>query len=101
MLNVSSTGADGCLTFGISGELALESVDLFTAATTITLPGTRCIILDCEELTFIDSTGVNALLRAALSWKQSRLQVEILSLHEDIREMLDVLGFFEALDQPA
>lgn len=101
MLNVKSTGTDECVTYGITGELALESVDVFTKATALTLPGTRRVVLDCEGLTFVDSTGVNALLKAVLAWKRGQIEVEIHSLGEDLREMLEVLGFFEVLREPS
>lgn len=79
------------------GELAIESVEAFEASTRALEPGELKVVLDCQELLFIDSTGTNALLMTALRWRREGRMVAIVNLNEEIQEMLDLLGFFEVL----
>ena len=52
-------------TIAVSGELDIASADRLRAAIRSAENGTtRSIILDLEELSFMDSTGLNALLEA-------------------------------------
>jgi anti-anti-sigma factor len=100
MLNVTREQlGDGCR-LHIEGELALETVDQLSRA--VEQIGDRSpLYLDCRGLSFIDSTGVNALLQAALRWVQRGLEVHVENLSQELYEMLEMLGFFEVLGQYA
>jgi anti-anti-sigma factor len=93
--------ADGVLMVSIEGELALESADDFVDACSKLPPGTFRVVFDCAALTFLDSTGANALLQVALRWMESGVEVHLENLAGDLREMLDVLGFFDLLSPQA
>lgn len=81
------------------GDLAMETVDQFNDVVGHSSPATRRIELDCRSLAFVDSTGVNALLQAVLQWRKAQFEVRVTNLSEEIREMLEILGFFEVLCQ--
>lgn len=99
MLTLTSTQDDAVLTLNVSGELALETGESFGRAIQQLPSDIRSVRVNCEELTFIDSTGVNALLQAALRWHKAGVDVHVERLSEELRDMLTVLGFFEVLDE--
>jgi anti-sigma B factor antagonist len=49
----------------LSGELDLEQMDMFGAIATASLNGQRQVILELSGLTFLDSSGIRAILRFA------------------------------------
>lgn len=57
------------------------------------------VVLDCEALDFIDSTGVGYLLRWGLRRKTEGRELQVINLKADIWETLNILGFFAVLAQ--
>jgi anti-anti-sigma factor len=100
MLTITVERVDDRAVLRLDGDLALETVDQLvdTVRQLTPLPGS--VEVDCLGLRFVDSTGVNALLQAVLGWKQKGASVSLVRLGEEIREMLDLLGFFEVLEEP-
>jgi|GEM_PF-2172917 len=101
MLNLCCIEAADRLTIQVNGELAIETVEQFETATAGRAAIGRSIELDCRCLSFIDSTGVSALMKAVLGWQSAGLSVTISNLSNDLNEMLGVLGFFEVIGGPA
>jgi anti-sigma B factor antagonist len=86
-------------TIAVSGELDIASSDQLRAAIRTAENGTnRWIILDLEELTFMDSTGLNALLEARRrpSLTGDRLRF-IHSRHGQVKQLLSITGTSETL----
>jgi anti-anti-sigma factor len=51
--------------FELEGEFDIETVDVFEAAVTGRVDGTADVVLDLTSLSFLDSTGVRAMLALA------------------------------------
>ena len=86
-------------TIAVSGELDIASADRLRAAIRSAENGTtRWIILDLEELTFMDSTGLNALLEARRgpSLNGDRLRF-VHSRHGQVKKLLSITGTSETL----
>ena len=86
-------------TIAVSGELDLATSDRLRGAIRGAENGTtRWIILDLEELTFMDSTGLNALLearrRASLNGHRLRF---VHSRHSQVKQLLSVTETRELL----
>jgi anti-anti-sigma factor len=62
-LQVVATAAGGVLIVGLVGELDLACTDLIVAVDDLDMTDIDTITVDLSELEFIDSTGVQALLR--------------------------------------
>jgi len=97
MLGISHTQCGDQFTVALNGELALDTVEAFHDVMDRRAPQTEQVVFDCAGLFFADSTGVNALLQAALRLKRRGVAAEVVNLNDDLREMLDVTGFFEVL----
>lgn len=99
MLKLTCRDAGERVTIAVDGELAIETVDAFESGTAqLSAPG-RPVDLDCSALSFVDSTGVNALLKVALRWRNAGIVFTISNLSSDLKEMLGVLGFFEVVGE--
>lgn len=83
----------------IRGELAIETLDHLGSLAEAMSNGTKRVVLNLAELSFVDSTGVNALLQSVLLFQSWGLPVRIENLRADLAEMLEVLGFFEVLEE--
>jgi len=88
---------DEQVTIKVDGELAIETVEEFEAATARWTGSGKQIELDCRCLAFIDSTGVSGLIKAVVRWQASGAQVAVNNLSDDLKEMLGILGFYEAI----
>ncbi|HYG57212.1 MAG TPA: STAS domain-containing protein [Symbiobacteriaceae bacterium] len=97
MLKLAYVERGDLLTIKIEGELALETTGQFQAMTQHIRPEVRRVELDCRALSFIDSTGVNALLKVVLQLMQTHEKVDITNMADELEEMLSVMGFFEVL----
>lgn len=99
MFAIKARSEQDTTTIAISGELDIASADRLRAAIRSAENGTtRWIILDLEELTFMDSTGLNALLEARRrpSLKGDRLRF-VRSRHSQVKKLLAITGTSETL----
>ena len=85
-------------TIAVSGELDLVSSDRLSGAIRAAENGTRWIVLDFEELSFMDSTGLDVLLearkRASLNGDRLRF---VPSRHGQVKSLLSITGTSETL----
>jgi anti-anti-sigma factor len=91
---------DGSQELRLIGELDLTTTPILAEALS-TLPpqGSQPLLFDLSELTFLDSTGLNLLIRTAQSHPGGRLRLR--SPMPNVRRVLDLAGLgslFEILD---
>jgi anti-sigma B factor antagonist len=73
----------------VQGELdRLDAPDLSDLATKMLDEGARSLVIDCEEVTFIDSTGLSVLIKAQ---KHAELQFGALTLRNPSAFMIRLL----------
>src|SRR5690242_5998631 len=75
----------------LSGELDLATADSLFEAVQATLDGHQ-LVLDFSDLTFVDSTGIRAILRLAQAKHQT---VVLRHLPENIRRVFTIAGIDE------
>lgn len=63
-LSVVSTETDGITVLGLRGEVDYQSVGALTRAMPAADPEGRRVVVDMSGVTFMDSSGVNALIAA-------------------------------------
>lgn len=54
--------------------------------------GAGRILVDCTDLRFCDSTGLNVLLRARLAAREAGSRVELAALQPQVARMFDITG---------
>ncbi len=75
----------------LSGEFTAEDSGLFTRVTGERLTaGARHMLLDCEHLEFVDSSGIEHWLRLSEQVGRSSGQVRLVGLSDNIKKILEM-----------
>jgi len=74
----------------LSGEFDLAVADAFVKRALANVDGQRELVLDCSELTFLDSSGLRAML--ALSSKAAGRTVVVRNPPQSVRKALEIAG---------
>ncbi|GFH38161.1 STAS domain-containing protein [Streptomyces pacificus] len=83
----------GIVVVEVTGELDHDTAEpLRSALREAVAGGARRIVVDCAELRFCDSTGLNVLLRARLAAQAGEARVELAALRPQVARMLAVTG---------
>ncbi|WP_406859212.1 STAS domain-containing protein [Streptomyces sp. HUAS MG47] len=91
--DVDVTAGSGVVVLTLTGELDHDTADpLRTALDEQIEAGAPRIVVDCAALTFCDSTGLNALLRARLQAHESGGRVELADLRPPVSRMFEITG---------
>jgi anti-sigma B factor antagonist len=80
--NAAVVRCRGRLVTGVNGFLYTEVSQL--------MPGTKRIVLDLTELTYMDSTGLGTLVRMYVAARSAGCNLELINLGKRIRELLGV-----------
>ena len=84
--------------FPIRGDVDLASVADIQAKLEVLLRATGDdLVLDCDEMTFIDSTGVAMFLYAQRALEVDGRSLRVENLSESGRRLFDLLGLTEVL----
>ena len=84
------TGDDGVV--WLSGELDMAQTDRFAEATSTLVDGQSEIVLELSQLTFLDSSGIRAVL--ALASQHSRTVI-LRNPHPNVLKVLSISGVGE------
>ena len=71
---------------------------LLTKISTIVERGIPCLVLDCEDLSYINSTGLRAVLIGAKTCRQAGGKLAIAALAPQCRSVMEMSGFLSVLD---
>jgi anti-sigma B factor antagonist len=84
----------GRLTVDVAGEFKQEVRDL--------IPKTKRIVLDLNEVGFIDSSGLGALIGVYVSARKSHCELQLINLSKKVRDLMGMtkmLSVFESAGQ--
>lgn len=104
-LSVDSEQTDGAFRIALRGELDVSTVPRFNAA--LANPGVRrchALIVDLSGLTFMDSTGLSALLVGEMHARTRGQRFAIVRGPRHVQELFRLTGvdhFLEVIDPPA
>jgi len=91
--NVEIRGDDRTTVLTLSGELDLaSSSELEEALERVTGWGTHVVVLDMTELEFMDSTGLQVLVKAQLRADEGGPRLEVITGSRQVRRLLRVTG---------
>ena len=99
MLNIETSTEKniGCLT--LIGELDISTIDLFRTSVENVQNNVNQVMLDFNDLKFVDSTGVGGLVQAVKKLREQNLQILVKNISPDVFEVLDLLGIPELLGE--
>ncbi|MBC3841326.1 STAS domain-containing protein [Streptacidiphilus sp. 4-A2] len=91
---VSSRRTGTSVVVAVVGELDLDTVQALTSelATAVDDRGIRAIVVDCQGLSFCDSTGLNALLAARLRAEGQGVAVSLAAVPAATSRMFGITG---------
>jgi anti-anti-sigma factor len=80
----------------VSGELDIATVDqLATEARTALDSATSVLVLDFSGVTFVDSTGLGALVRIRNEAERHGKRVDLVGVRREVRRVLELTGLSE------
>lgn len=90
--------ADGVTTVALSGEVDLATAGQFQAEVErLVTAGVTALIVDLREVTFCDSTGLNALVRARNLCETHGGWLRITQPRGEVAEVLTISGLLDHL----
>jgi anti-anti-sigma factor len=100
-VTVRSTGADA-VSLRLAGELDLATAGILDAQVREALTGgaTR-LVIDLDEVTFCDSTGIDALVKARSLAAASGARLGAVNAHGATLRSMEITGVLELLSGPA
>ncbi|MEU6947723.1 STAS domain-containing protein [Streptomyces sp. NPDC046316] len=82
----------GAVVLSLAGELDHDTADTLRSALEERIGGAVRILVDCEKLSFCDSTGLNVLLRARLRALEEGGRLELAALRPPVARMFEITG---------
>jgi anti-anti-sigma factor len=79
----------------LSGELDMASAPDLEAAVALALPEAREIVLDIQELTFIDSTGLRVIVASLDSCKRCNTALRVTRARPQARRLFELAGLLD------
>jgi anti-anti-sigma factor len=88
----SDTPDEQATTVKVAGEIDVANADALRDVLELVCEPERLIVLDMEDVTFIDSSGVNALLKVLQQTSISHRGLVLQNPRRNVRMVLGVLG---------
>ena len=82
-----------------SGKLTSEIAAEFKQEVRALIPQTKRIVLDLNEISFIDSSGLGAIIGVYVTAKKAPCELQLINLSKKVRELLgmtNMLSVFES-----
>lgn len=87
---------DTCI-LEVEGVLDIFTVEELDAAL-LMVKEVRHLLIDLSRLSFLDSTGIGAILRAIYLGQDQGFTVELSGMNKEIKELLETVGVLRVLD---
>ena len=92
---------NGVVRVALSGELDIASSPLFEEALdAVIADGSRAVMIDLRDLTFIDSSGLRALLRARTQAESSGKGLILIGASDSAQRLFELTGMQHLLADP-
>jgi anti-anti-sigma factor len=98
LLQIVVDGAGEELVLHLTGELDLASVPTLRSCLDSIDGGVRTLVLDCEHLTFLDSTGIGLLIRCQRDLQERDGSLVVRSPRSHVRKVLEVTQVARVVD---
>ena len=93
----TETRGDGSCTVSVTGEVDIATVDEFLAAAGACLDGgATSVVVDLAEVSFIDSSGLGALVRIRNLARKHGATLTLARVPDSIERLLEVTGLTAA-----
>lgn len=97
---VTTTGQDSAPVLAVSGDLDISGVDPFLSyADRLLNTGTRVIDVDLGGVTFVDSSGLGALVRLQRRADADGRRLRLANVPRSVARVLDLTGLTELFEE--
>jgi anti-sigma B factor antagonist len=101
-LTIATTPLDQCTVLSVSGELDLNTApELSTAVNEMVANGSARLVLDLSTLTFCDSSGLTAFVRANQAVQAAAGRLVLARPTPIVQRVLELTGLVEVLEVAA
>jgi anti-sigma B factor antagonist len=99
-MKVSTRQVDGITILDLSGRITLGegSVTLRDAVRDAQAKGTKFILLNLGEITYIDSSGIGELVSAFTTVKNAGGELKLLNLTKKVHDLLQITKLYTVFD---
>ena len=99
-MKVSARQVDGITILDLSGRITLGegSVTLRDATLDVLAKGTKHILLNLGEITYIDSSGIGELVSAFTTVKNAGGELKLLNLTKKVHDLLQITKLYTVFD---
>lgn len=95
-VRVDTTGGEAVV--ALSGELDLSGIEALDDAFAGVDPSATAIVIDVGQLTFMDSSGLGAIVRAKQKADAAGQRLEVRGATGAVRRLLDLVALGESID---
>lgn len=81
--------------FKVNGELDIATVGIFKEVLLQEEKDKKEIIIDFEEVQFVDSTGVGGLIEVLRTFLEKKVDIQVFNVDKNVYEVFDILGLPE------
>ena len=99
-MKVATRQVDGVTILDLSGRITLGegSVTLRDAVHDLVAKGSKHILLNLENISYIDSSGIGELVSAFTSVKNSGGELKLLNLTKKVHDLLQITNLYTVFD---
>jgi anti-sigma B factor antagonist len=99
-LTIASREVDGITVLDLGGRITLGegSVQLRDAVRGLISKGQKCILLNMEEVNYIDSSGLGELVSAYTTAKNQAADLKLLKLTKKVHDLLQLTKLYTVFD---
>jgi anti-sigma B factor antagonist len=99
-MKVATRQVDGVTILDLSGRITLGegSVTLRDAVHDVVAKGSKHILLNLENISYIDSSGIGELVSAFTSVKNSGGELKLLNLTKKVHDLLQITKLYTVFD---
>jgi anti-anti-sigma factor len=97
ILGISIHASEGRHVIALKGELDLASAPALTSALETVMPEASAVVLDLDRLSFIDSSGIVAVLACQSECRQHDVTFALTDGSPQVRRLLEIAGLTSEL----
>lgn len=95
-LKINLIYRDCLIVAGLSGDFTLKSIGIFEQAIGSITPNTSMVLIDLEQLRYVDAAAIGALLSASMKIREGGGEFAVINVPERIRRIFSLLKIKEA-----
>lgn len=96
MLKIKSCSKENTGYLKLVGEMDISTIEIFQACMKKFKKGAEQVVLDFNELHFMDSTGIRSLVQELQGLIEEGISVKIQNIPLGLYELMDLIGITEA-----